>query len=160
MLILLIDGSVLLFLWLGIAAMWIMVSPWLDPIRQAFYYWLAVCYVYLTILKPSIRTLGYLLTDTRIVTIRGGQPSVLRMTFRLMLWVFGPVDTLIDLFWAGNDEESQTLRDRIAGTYVVRAQARPIGRGTIHLKLYLLLGMSLMFQIVSRTSDVEKELGD
>ncbi len=106
-----------------------------------------VMWGYLAVLKRSrFRTLGYRLADTKIVTLKGDRPSILRMTFRLLLWVVGPVNIFVDLFWVGNDDDSQTLRDRLAGTYVIRSNAEPIGRGRISFVSYYAYALALTFR--------------
>jgi uncharacterized RDD family membrane protein YckC len=108
------------------------------------------------VLKPSHwRTLGYRLTGVKIVTIRGERPSVLRMTFRALLWTFGPFNLLLDLLWLGPDSEHQSLRDCYAGTYVVRVDSQPIGRAAVHVAYYNALGFSLMYPRVVRPHSAE-----
>jgi len=108
-------------------------------------------WAYSTVLKASpIRTVGFRLTGTRILNLRGERPSILQMTFRLLLWVMGPINLVYDLFWAGTDEDRQTLRDRFAGTCVVKNNAEPIGTGDIHLCYYTAMAMSLMYPAVIR----------
>ena len=110
-----------------------------------------IMWVYLTVLKRSqVRTLGYILAGTKIVTLKGDRPSIWRMTYRLLLWVLGPLNVLVDLFWVSNDDDSQTLRDRLAGTYVVRSNAEPIGRGRIALVGYYAFALALTFSKVIR----------
>jgi len=122
-----------------------------DRVRLLLLFWVVLAYVYLAILKPSpIRTVGYWIADVKILTLRGQRPSILRMTFRLMLWAFGPFNFLLDLFWVGIDEDSQTLRDRFAGTCVVRNQSQPVGRGEIHLAYYDAFGFNLMYPRVTK----------
>jgi uncharacterized RDD family membrane protein YckC len=83
------------------------------------YAWLALCYAYFVLLEASsLGTLGFLVTGVRIVTLKGERPSVLRMTFRLLIWVLGPINVLVDLFRLTGDEYKQTLRDNFAGTRV------------------------------------------
>ena len=72
------------------------------------------------------------------------------MTYRMLLWVFGPIHFLVDLVWVGNDDDSQTLRDRLAGTYVIRSKAQPLGKGKIALVTYNVLTLALTFSKVVR----------
>jgi len=111
--------------------------------------WLGLSYLYLTVLKPSpIRTLGYLLCRAQIVTLSGGRPSFVRMTWRLLLiLIFHPI---FDLIWVGIDDDRQSLRDRYAGTCETRYKARPLGHGAIHLTHYFAAGYALMFPKVMR----------
>lgn len=111
-------------------------------------------YAYLTVIKASkIRTLGYRLVGAKVLTFKGKRPSMFRMTFRLLLWVFGPINAIFDLIWVGIDQDRQSLRDRFAGTYVVRVNAQPIGKAPIHLFYYQAFGLSLMLPTVCRPKD-------
>jgi uncharacterized RDD family membrane protein YckC len=144
MLIIGIDLGVLflfLFLWLVIGGV---VYP--DEFQLlVFASWAGAAFLYLTILEASAcGTLGFYLTGMRIVNLRGERPSIFRMTGRLLIWVLGPIHPMIDLVWLGGDDYKQTLRDKIAGTYVVRKGAQPIGRGKIRSVQYHLLGMNLI----------------
>ena len=113
--------------------------------------WLATVWVYLAVLKPSKwRTVGYRLTGLKIVTIRGQRPSLFRMTFRMLLWMFGPFNLLLDLMWLGADSEQQSLRDCYAGTYVVRLDAEPIGHAPVHLAYYTAFCFTLVYPHVVR----------
>lgn len=117
-----------------------------DAVALLMWLWVAFVYLYLAVLKPSrVRTAGYWLTGVRIVTHKGERPSVLRMTFRLLLWGFGPVNPLVDFFWLGGDHHRQTMRDKFAGTYVIKRHAAPVGRGKRVTAYYNFLGMSLVF---------------
>jgi uncharacterized RDD family membrane protein YckC len=111
-------------------------------------------WAYLTVVKASrIRTVGYRLAGARIVNLRGRRPSVMRMTFRLLLWVFGPLHLVLDLLWSGIDDDCQTLCDRFAGTCVVNSRAEPIGKAEIHLVHYNAFGFALMYPRVMRPKD-------
>jgi len=112
---------------------------------------LLLAYLYLTVIKASrLRTLGYRMVGARIVTLKGERPSVFRMTFRLFLWVFGPLNVVADLIWLGVDRDRQSLRDHFAGTFVVKASAAPIGEGPIHLAYVQAFALSLMLPTVTR----------
>jgi uncharacterized RDD family membrane protein YckC len=107
--------------------------------------------VYLTAIKASdIRTLGYRLIGVKVVTFKGKRPSVLRMIFRLFIWLLGPLNIVMDLIWVGIDQDRQALRDRFAGTCVVKVNASPIREAPIHLSLYNAFGLSLMLPTVCR----------
>lgn len=107
-------------------------------------------WLYLTAIKASpTRTLGYRAVGAKIITLRGEQPSIFRMTLRSSLWILGPFNLLYDLLWTTVDDESQTLRDRFAGTYVVKAGAEPIGKGEIHIARYTVLGYNFAYEHVS-----------
>lgn len=112
---------------------------------------LGFSFAYLVLLeRSSIGTLGHLLTGVRVVTLKGERPSVLRMTFRLLLWFSGPFHPLIDLWWLTGDEVRQTLRDKLAGTVVVRKSAVAAGTGAIRLNRYQFHMFSLVFYEVGK----------
>lgn len=122
-----------------------------DPTGVFYFFWAVFVWLYLVLLKRSKwRTLGYRLFRLQIVSIRGGTPGVLAMTFRLLLWLFGPFNLLFDLVWMGADSESQSLRDCYAGTYVVRNGAQAAGVGQVHLSRYHAAGMTLAYPRVMR----------
>jgi uncharacterized RDD family membrane protein YckC len=148
-----VDAIVLLFAVMVVGTVCTaMMGPTDRAVMWIMIIWPAICYIYLVILKPSkVRSLGYIVADLKIVTIKGHRPSLPRMTFRLGLaflgsWFIPP----LELIWVGIDDDSQTLRDRYASTYVVRARAEPVGRGSIHLTRYMALGWNLMFPVVTR----------
>ena len=73
---------------------------------------LLLTWLYLTVLKPSrIRSPGYRVTGSKIVTIYGEKPSTMRMTIRLaatFLWISRPPGIfLVDVMWPTVDEERQ-----------------------------------------------------
>jgi uncharacterized RDD family membrane protein YckC len=116
------------------------------------YVFLLFSYLYLAIIKRSEwGTVGYRLTGVRIVNLEGKVPSLWRMTFRFLLLIFGPFHILIDILWLGGDENKQTLRDKIVGTYVIKHDAPPLGRGPQQLVAYYLLGWNFWFREVRRS---------
>ena len=117
---------------------------------------LFLAWIYLAVLKPSrIRSVGYWVTDAKIVTMNGGKPSPLRMTLRLVstrLWLIAtPISFfLLDIFWTTVDDERQMLRDLFSGTRLIRNNARPIGRGRIEYSFYTAFGLILFYPSVRR----------
>ena len=145
--VLLLIGIALWFVLMGV--MWYGFDR--DPNAVFWIIWPLTVWVYLAIVKPSsLRTVGYRLTDLKIVDLKGERPSILRMTFRMLLWLLGPFHLLLDLMWLGADSEQQSLRDCYAATCVVRNQAKPIGEGPIHLAYYTAMGLTLMYPRVVR----------
>ena len=118
------------------------------------YFWgayVSVTWLYLTVIRTSrISSLGYRLADVKVVTLKGKRPSAFRMTLRLVLWLFGPLNFLTDLFWMGTDPDNQTLRDCMVSTCVVRANATPIAEGPLYLTYFNAMGFSLMYPRVVR----------
>jgi uncharacterized RDD family membrane protein YckC len=112
----------------------------------------ALAYIYLAVIKPSgLRTIGYRLANLRIVNMNGDRPSLFQMTWRFVLLILGPFHFLIDLFWLGGDENRQTLRDKFAGTYVIKPGSIPSGTGPFIFATYYVFGLSLMFREVKRS---------
>ena len=154
-LIILIDFTTLFLCSLLIAA--ILSTIGILPYRQddipaaTWVVFLAASCPYLVILKRTqVGTLAYWLLSTRIVNLKGNRPSVFQMTFRWLLLIFGPFHFLIDTFWLGGDENKQTLRDKIVGTYVIGKYARPAGQGIQVVRPYYFLGFSFLFREVKR----------
>jgi len=111
-----------------------------------------IAYCYLSIIKPSyLRTIGYRIAKLKIVNMKGCRPSLLQMTWRFLLLIFGPFHILIDLFWlGGGDDDRQALRDKMAGTYVVAANSLPVGSGPFKYANYNFLGFAFIFREVKR----------
>lgn len=104
--------------------------------------WLILSAIYLVVLKASIGTAGYFITGTKIVDRYGKQPAYWRMSFRLLLclfWLFAQ-GLLIDWAWSGGNNRKQTLRDLLAGTFVVRKSAAPGGEAAIIFAYYFMFG--------------------
>jgi uncharacterized RDD family membrane protein YckC len=120
-------------------------------IDVAAYVWLSFSFLYLTLLKASrFGTVGFLLGGVKIVNLKGERPSIFRMILRLLLWLFGPFNILYDFIWLSGDECKQSLRDKLAGTYVVRKGALPAGRGPLKLTRLFVLGFNLTFLEVKK----------
>jgi uncharacterized RDD family membrane protein YckC len=108
-----------------------------------------VAYLYLTLLKRSpVRTPGYWLTGLRIVDLRGSPPSMFLMTVRLLWWVLGPVNPLLDLLFIMNDDHAQTIRDKLIGTYVIKKEAQPAGLGRKVFGQFSFVGLMLLYPVV------------
>ncbi len=115
--------------------------------------WLLICYVYLVPLAAWTGTLGFILTQTKIVDLHGRPPSLRRMTLRLLLCAFWLNDLffVIDLLWSAENDRRQTLRDMLAGTYVVRKSATPSAEGEVAFVYYFLFGLALRVREVLRS---------
>jgi uncharacterized RDD family membrane protein YckC len=113
--------------------------------------WLVVAYLYLAILKrTSVRTLGYILTGVEIVNLKGERPSWATMSFRFIILALVPLHLIVDILWLTREQEKQTLRDKIAGTYVIRKNAQPVGEGVQIVVIYHLLGFALSLRELKR----------
>lgn len=150
-----IDAATLLLiavaLWIGLVMVLWNLDPALDPSGVFLISWLGLAWLYLVPLKRStIGTVAYRLLDMKILTTKGQRPSLFVMTYRTLMWLFGPFNFLLDIVWIGADSEQQSLRDCYAGTYVVRRSAEPIGLGPLHLAYYCGAGMTLVYPRVLR----------
>ena len=109
----------------------------------------AVSFVYLVVLKRStLRTVAYRLFGARIVSLSGTQPSIWQMTQRLAFGLAGPANYFFDFVWITQEETRQSLRDKWAGTYVVRVGALPRSHGRIVTRLHDFMGASVLFDEV------------
>lgn len=118
------------------------------------YYWIVTgsAYVYLTAMKRSnFKTLGYRIFGIKVVNLKGTRPSMPAMSWRFILLTFGPLDVLADLLWLGGEETRQTIRDKFAGTYVIKASAVPAGTGRIVYERYNFMGFAMIFKNIKRS---------
>ncbi len=148
--ILLIDAAVILGFWAGPA---VLVNAAAIPIsiEEFFPAWFVVTFAYLTALEASpVGSIGFMICGTKIVTLRGERPSVWRMTGRLLICLFLPLSFPIDLLWLAGDDRRQSLRDKIAGTYVIRKAAAPAGRGPTRAATLMFWGATLTYWEVRR----------
>ena len=150
--ILLVDLATLFAIGLFLGVLWFGVfAEFGDPGSGFLWSWIGLGYVYLVFLEASpIGTLGFFLAGVKIVNLKGERPSFLRMTLRLLMWFLGPFNPLIDLIWLGGDDDRQTLRDKFAGTYVVKKGALPAGHGPVGVAYYNLLGFTIAFPEVKK----------
>jgi len=88
-----------------------------------------------------------------IVDIEGKRPSLLQMTTRLWPMLPVPWSFLFDLGWVVDEPQRQTLRDKWAGTFVVRRKAQPIGRALVRYKR---IGFGGIFLIFPEIGQVER----
>jgi uncharacterized RDD family membrane protein YckC len=115
---------------------------------------MALVYGYFVVLKRSrVRTLGYRLARVHIVDVHGRPPGLGPLTVRLLFGVAGPFNFVLDMMWIPSDRHRQSLRDKVAHTYVVKTRARPAGPALIVYRQYHLMGMSLLFQELEPLAD-------
>lgn len=112
-------------------------------------------YFYIVVLKRSLGTVGYMITGVRIVDYHGKQPSLVRMTKRMLWAIMVPYGVFLDLIWLTEEETRQTLRDKIVGTYVIKKNASPIGQGRQASRMMSLLGLCLRIQKVEKESEIK-----
>jgi uncharacterized RDD family membrane protein YckC len=122
-----------------------------DPSGPLWLIYLVGVWIYLAPIKRSdFGTVGFRLLGLTLVSAKGGKPSLLNMTMRMMIWMFGPFNLLLDLLWLGADAERQSLRDCYLGTYLVKRDSVPIGRAPVHLTHYNAMGFTLSYPRVCR----------
>jgi uncharacterized RDD family membrane protein YckC len=122
-----------------------------DVPLVAFLVWGAVWFGYFVLLKRSrFRTLGYIATGARVVDLAGQRPSITRLVGRLLFAVVGPLNAVVDLFWLTGDPNRQALRDKFAGTYVVRVGVDAAGNGRFIRRTYMIWGLTFVFTEVDR----------
>lgn len=107
------------------------------------------CYIYLAVMKNTkISTLGFYLTDLKVVNLYGLRPSLWNMSFRFLLLTFGPFEMFPDLLWLTCEKTKQSLRDKYAGTYVVKKSTDPLGEANIIQTRLHVLGWNLVYNEV------------
>jgi uncharacterized RDD family membrane protein YckC len=132
-----------------IVAAWSLVPAVGDSPGIQLLLFASVWFVYFVLLKRSrFRTPGYIIGGARIVSLKGHRPSILSLLARLLFAFVGPMNFLIDLFWITGDPNGQAIRDKFAGTYVVRVGAQPAGAGPIRFGTYMFWGMTFLFKEV------------
>ena len=150
LLILLVDVAVLWLVWIVLALALPLLSLCYADYSSMVLSRLLVVYLYLVPLKVSpVRTVGFRLAGVKIVTLKAVRPSILRMTFRLFLWLF-PFNVVYDLLWLAGDECRQSIRDKVSGTYVIKNNAVALGVRPIRLVYLFCFGLNLACLEVKR----------
>lgn len=128
----------------------ILVDPDFTPTQDSILPLLfVVWFAYFVGFKASpLRTLGYRLGRVKAVTLQGHPLTFWVHCVRFFFMVLGPVNFLIDILWVSTDPMRQTLRDKMAHTYVVKADATPAGQGRIVYRHYHIMGWSFIFREV------------
>jgi len=129
-----------------------------DPRRlfsSKLYIFIFCSYFYLVFVKRSSwGTIGYWMTGIRIVTLEGKCLPIWDMTLRFMFlllgYPLGPFYILLDTYCFTDDKYKQTLRDKMAVTYVIREDALPIGAGEQVLATYFFLNLTILLPEVRR----------
>jgi hypothetical protein len=130
-----------------------------DFLRRAILLtWVTIWFGYFVILKRTrIRTLEYLLGGVKVVNLRGAQPGIISLTIRLLFAVIGPINVIIDLVWISGDSQRQAMRDKLAGTYVIKNQAQPAGHGKIIYTSYSIMAWNFVFREVQEPAVTSSE---
>jgi uncharacterized RDD family membrane protein YckC len=109
-------------------------------------------FFYLTLVKASrFGTLGYRLAKVKIVNFSGHSPSLWYMSFRLALWVFGPINSILDLGFIPSSHRKQSIRDKVVGTFVVQRDAEPCGVGKKRMVRWHFMSMAFIFPEIVET---------
>ena len=142
--IMFVDSAVLLTIAWLLAFIW---PNFVGDFNGAFVLTLGFAlWLYVVPLKRSqFRTIGYRLVRAKLVTLKGQRPSLIMLTFRSLLWMFGPCNFVLNLIWCGIDDDRQTIRDRFSNMCLVKNDAEPIGKGEIHLAYFNAFGYALTF---------------
>lgn len=160
--VIVIDSVILLILgitlWLPFVALNLFESIQTDLDGLFWIFYLFLIWVYQgPVKRTDFGTIGYRLLGIKIVSAKGGRPTLLIMTMRMLMWMFGPFNFVLDLLWLGPDSEHQTLRDCYLGTYLVNRTAKPIGRAPLHLTMYYSMGLALRYPRVCRPKDAANQ---
>ena len=150
--ILTVDGMVTLALLAAVLVSFMYLTP---NSRRGFQLhmlgFVCMAFLYLAVLARSTwGTLGYKLTGVRVVSLTGQVPKLGSMAYRTLFAVLGPLNGLLDIAWVAGDANRQSVRDKLAGTYIVRRSAVPAGRGRLRRATLSLFGYTLMVQEVGR----------
>ena len=144
----LVDVATMVFLLVLVAAILFAADVVEEPMDPAV--WLcwgaAVYWYFVTVKRSRFHTVGCRLGGVRIVDVYGQTPPRRALLLRLLWAVFGPINIVFDLLWIPSDPCKQSLRDKMAHTYVVRVNARSAGPAQLVYRNYHIMGMSFIFQ--------------
>ncbi len=151
-----IDLLFLSILVVGYIIIFINYSEWsISEFNILFGVSFITCHLYLTVVKTSEKsTLGFRVTNIKIVDLQGRKPSFFKMTFRFLLLTIGPFELVTDLLWLTTEKTKQTLRDKFVGTYVVKKPAQPVGEAPIVETRLFVLGWNLMYREVVQPEEI------
>jgi uncharacterized RDD family membrane protein YckC len=144
----LVDMAAVMMLGVIVTAIMVLATP-ADAPRDLVLLtaWTALVYGYFVVLKRSpARTPGYWVARVHIVDVYGCPPGLGPLTVRLLFAVAGPLNFILDMIWIPSDRHRQSLRDKVAHTYVVKTRARPAGPALLVYRQSYVMGMSLLFQ--------------
>lgn len=72
-------------------------------------------------------TPGYGILGMKIVAINGGEVSVKQIIIRLISSAFSAAVFGLGFIWIAFDKNKQAWHDKVAGTYVIKSGAKPVG---------------------------------
>ncbi len=150
--IIFIDSIVLMIFGIMLVGIWLIISDNIEEISiNLIYIWIVISYIYMSVIRIfGVRTLGNVLTSTKVVNLQGKNPSLFQMSFRFFMLMLGPINFFLDFLWLTNDPYKQTLRDKLAATYVINKNAIPIGTGVQTFSNYQIMGLSFVFREVKK----------
>jgi uncharacterized RDD family membrane protein YckC len=106
---------------------------------------IALTYAYFVALRALVGgTLGYLIFGIRAVGLDGNRARWWPLTVRLAYSVLGPLAWTGEALWLIRNGRGRGLRDYLAGTYVVKAGARPAGSGPVEFRHYHILMVNFL----------------
>ncbi len=79
-------------------------------------------------------TLGYRLLGMQLVSINGAKPTVKQIAIRLIAAFFSALAFGLGYLWIALDKNKQAWHDKIAGIYVIRPKATPVGTTEVRQK--------------------------
>lgn len=119
-----------------------------------FLIWLAAAFFYFVVLKRSrFGTFGYRLGRFGVVSLDGRVPGYWSLITRLLFGMLGPLNWVLDLIWLTSDANRQSLRDKFANTYVIKAKAQIAGEGPVVFRYYSICGFTWLFREVEIASN-------
>jgi uncharacterized RDD family membrane protein YckC len=144
----LVDVATIVFLLVLVAVILFALDVVEEPLDPAVWLcWGAAAYWYFVSAKRSrFHTVGYRLGGVRIVDVYGQTPCRRALILRLLWAVLGPINIVFDMLWIPSDPCKQSLRDKMAHTYVVKVNAHRVGPAQFVFRSYHIMGMSFIFQ--------------
>jgi uncharacterized RDD family membrane protein YckC len=103
---------------------------------------------YFIVLKRVARTPGYMLGRVRLIGVDGLPAGWDALFTRALFICLGPLNWLMDLATLWHDRHRQTVRDKFARTYVVKKDAKPIGKGKLVVKHFSMSFINLVVREV------------
>ena len=129
---LVLDAVILLGFWFVMAFASILVAPATmepdDAWDRLYMVWWLLALLYLLVFRMTLRgTLGYRLVGIRYAHMLSDRPAWSALAYRaaiamFLLWIFA-----LDHLWILFNRHKQAWHDKVAGFYVVRSSAQPIG---------------------------------
>ncbi len=94
-------------------------------------------------------TLGYRLLGMQIVSINGAKLTVKQIAIRLIAAFFSALALGLGYLWIALDKNKQAWHDKIAGTYVIRPKATPVGTTEVRRNDLIRINLFATLAVVS-----------